>query len=138
MSGEKDLDVLLAAMTGQLDGATYVFATLKDRALPAGIHPKMMFQEGEGTTYILTQTDALAHGIAHEFPCRMITLNIHSALDAVGFIARIATELAAADMGVNPVAGFYHDHLFVPAGREVDAMTIISDIAERARHANAS
>ena len=60
----------------------------------------------------------------------MITLNVHSSLEAVGFIAHIATRLAEHDMGVNPVAGFYHDHLFVPDGREVDALKILADIAD--------
>ena len=43
----------------------------------------------------------------------MITLNIHSSLEAVGFMAIVATTLAAAGVGVNPVAGYFHDHLFV-------------------------
>jgi len=59
----------------------------------------------------------------------MITLDVHSALEAVGFIAVIATELAKAGMGVNPVAGFYHDHIFVPEGREGDALRILARIA---------
>ena len=62
----------------------------------------------------------------------MITLEIHSSLEAVGFIARIATELAKANMGVNPVSGFYHDHLFVPDGREGDALRIVKEIADQA------
>lgn len=44
-------------------------------------------------------------------------------------MARIATALAAHDMGVNPVAGFYHDHLFVPLGREEDAMAVLAEMA---------
>ena len=66
----------------------------------------------------------------------MITLNIHSALDAVGFIAAVTTELARHNIGVNPVSGFYHDHLFVPADRADEAMTalkaLINSPAERA------
>ena len=62
----------------------------------------------------------------------MITLSVHSSLEAVGFIARIATELANQGMGVNPVAGFYHDHLFVPDGREQDALEILAKIARDA------
>jgi hypothetical protein len=30
---------------------------------------------------------------------------------------------------VNPVAGFYHDHLFVPDGREHDAIAVLNDLA---------
>lgn len=59
----------------------------------------------------------------------MITLNVHSSLDAVGFMAVIATGLAAEGMGVNPVAGFHHDHTFVPEGRAEDAMRVLTTMA---------
>lgn len=128
MSGETNLNTLLASMSADLIDDLFVFVTLQDRKMPDGLTPRMMFQEAEGMTLILTKDDADAHALPFEFPCRMITLNIHSALDAVGFIARIATELAKHNMGVNPVAGFFHDHLFVPDGREHDALAVISQI----------
>jgi hypothetical protein len=89
----------------------------------------MVFQESEGTTFIVLRDEAEALGWSYEFPCRMITLNIHSALDAVGFLARITTALAKGGMGVNPVSGFYHDHLFVPEDRADDAMAILAQLA---------
>ena len=58
-----------------------------------------------------------------------MAFHVHSSLAAVGFIARIATELAREGMGVNPVSGFYHDHLFVPDGREDEALAILARIA---------
>jgi hypothetical protein len=91
-----------------------------------------MFQEAEGTTYILLKSQADALGMAYELPCRIITLNIHSSLEAVAFMARIATELAKHEMGVNPVSGFYHDHLFVPDGREHDALGVLAEMAQSA------
>jgi hypothetical protein len=36
-------------------------------------------------------------------------------------------------MGVNPVAGFYHDHIFVPEGREGDAMRVLEQLAAEAQ-----
>lgn len=128
MSGQTDLIELLRGMSATLIDGTFAFATIKGN-IPPDITPKMMFEESEGTTLILPLEQAQAAGISFEFPCRMITLNIHSALDAVGFMARIATELAAAGMGVNPVAGFYHDHLFVPEDRAADAMKVLADLA---------
>lgn len=132
MTGEKDLDILLSSLSAQLDEATYVFATVPDARIPPGLHPRMMFREAEGTTLILAKTEAEAAGIEYEFPCRMITLNVHSSLEAVGFIARIASELAARDMGVNPVSGFFHDHLFIPEGREGEAVQVLEQIAAQA------
>ncbi len=129
MSGEMDLATLLRSMSATLVDEVYVFATVPPGDVPAGLTPRMMFHEAEGVTLILTRDAAMAHDVPFEFPCRMITLNVHSALEAVGFIAHIATELAAAGMGVNPVAGFYHDHLFVPEGREAEALAVLDRIA---------
>ncbi len=129
MSGELDLKKLMATMSAELHEGVFVFATVKNGQMPTGIAPRMMFQENEGTTLILLKSEAEAAGLSFEFPSRMITLNVHSSLEAVGFIARIATELAAAGMGVNPVSAFYHDHLFIPDGRQDEAMTLLKAMA---------
>lgn len=129
MGGEQNLDILLRTMTATLHDGVHVFATVAKGQVPSGPHAVMRFEEQEGKTLILLQQEAEVYGIRYEFPCRMITLNVHSSLEAVGFIARIATELAKRGMGVNPVSGFYHDHLFVPLGREQEAMAILADIA---------
>ncbi|MEO0411050.1 MAG: ACT domain-containing protein [Pseudomonadota bacterium] len=123
MVGETDLGKLLASMQPVLDPAVYVFATCQ--YVPGGLEPLMIFHEAEGATLILAESDAQAAGLDYCFACRRITLNVHSSLDAVGFIARIASHLAAAGMGVNPVSGYYHDHLFVPADRASDAMDLL-------------
>jgi hypothetical protein len=63
----------------------------------------------------------------------MITLDVHSSLEAVGFIAAISARLTQANIGVNPVSGFFHDHLFVPFGREADALKLLAEMAEEAK-----
>jgi len=126
MGGETNLEVLLRSMQPELQPGVMVFATIPpDGKLPAGIEPLMIFREREGWTLILPEEEARKAGLAGSFRCRMITLNIHSSLEAVGFIAAVASRLARAGMGVNPVAGFYHDHLFVPADRVEEAMQIL-------------
>ncbi len=130
MGGERNLEALLRTLSARLVDGVHVFVTVADGAVPQGITPRMMFREEEGTTLILLKSEAEALCLSYEFPCRMITLDVHSSLEAVGFIARIATELARQGMGVNPVSGFYHDHLFVPEGREGDAMRILDRIAK--------
>ncbi len=131
MTGEMNLATLLRTLTAKLQPDTYVFATLE--TIPTGMTPRMIFVEDEGIALICTRAEAQVAGIAYSFPCRMITLEVHSALEAVGFIAHIATRLAAAGMGVNPVAGYFHDHLFIPEGREEDALAVIRDIATEAQ-----
>jgi len=127
VAGETDLDALLRTLKPELVDGVFVFASVS--AIPEGLSPRMVFEEAEGTTLIVLRQEAEAHGLPFEFPSRMITLDVHSSLEAVGFMARIATTLAAHNMGVNPVAGFFHDHLFVPEDRAEDAIEVLQDIA---------
>lgn len=129
MSGELNLDALLKTMSAKLVDGVFVFVTVRADEVPANLSPRMVFQEAEGTTLIVLKSEAEAHGLPYEFPSRMITLDVHSSLEAVGFMAVIATALAAEGMGVNPVAGFFHDHLFVPEDRAQDALRILAGLA---------
>ncbi|MEM9582477.1 MAG: ACT domain-containing protein [Pseudomonadota bacterium] len=129
MVGETNLDKLIKSMSATLVDGLYVFVTVESGGVPLGIAPRMAFEEAEGTTLIVLKSEAEQHGLPYAFPCRMITLNIHSSLEAVGFMARISTELAKHEMGVNPVSGFFHDHLFVPDGRENDAMAVLQEMS---------
>ena len=128
-----DLSILLASMDPVLDPRTFVFVTMSDAPSDLASQAIMAFKEKEGITLILEEGDATR--LEAVFPSRMITLNVHSALEAVGFLAAIVPRLAEAGMGVNPVAAFHHDHLFIPADRAEDAMTILKAIAAEAKSA---
>lgn len=133
MPGETELDRLIAGMRPRLWPQTYVFATLAPgRPIPAGLEPLLSFEEAEGRTLIVTADEAAAHGIAAIFPCRRITLQVHSSLEAVGFMAAVAAQLARHGIGANPVAGYYHDHLFVPVERAEEALAALEGLAAEA------
>lgn len=135
MPGETNLQKLLASMSPELVPGVFVFATLPSgSAVPANLNPVMVFREREGDTLILLEEEATAAGLRSTFRSRMITLNIHSSLDAVGFLAAITARLAAAGMGVNPVSAYFHDHLFVPADRADDAMAMLQTLAAENRN----
>ena len=59
----------------------------------------------------------------------MITLEVASSLEAIGFLAAITAALARAGIAVNPVSAFHHDHLFVPEGHADEAMAILRAMA---------
>ncbi len=77
------------------------------------LDPICTFREREGITLIVRRADAERRGLPFTYPCRTITLNVHSSLYAVGLMAAITAMLARADVSVNPVSAYYHDHLFV-------------------------
>ncbi|MEU5010030.1 ACT domain-containing protein [Streptomyces sp. NPDC021749] len=114
MAGEKDLRKLLAGMSPQLNPGEYVFTVAPDGRIPAGVRPVVTVAEEEGLTLVLHRQDADRAGLAYDYIASWLTLRVHSSLEAVGLTAVFAEALAQAGLSCNVVAGFHHDHLFVP------------------------
>ncbi len=129
MSGERDLNQLLRGLDPVLDPETYVFITQGGTSLPEGVTPLMTFQEREGLTAIIPQSQAHRLGLAYLFESRRITLQIHSSLEAVGMIAAVATALSRHGIATNPVAAYFHDHLFVKAEQADVAISILRELS---------
>jgi hypothetical protein len=130
MAGERDLARLLRDMKPEMRESIFVFCTLLNGAnLPATITPLLTFREAEGTTLVIPQEEAERIGLPHQFRSRLITLKVHSSLEAVGFLAAITARLARAGIGVNAVSAFYHDHLFVPEHRAEEALRLLQSMS---------
>lgn len=130
--GETDLKKLIGSMNATLHDDTFVFLTIPPgQPVPHDLEKQMIFHEAEGTTVIAKEKSV--HSLPYTFRSRMVTLNIHSSLDAVGFLAVVASRLAAdLKIGVNPVSGYFHDHLFVPVGREKEVLAVLQKMAVEA------
>ncbi|KUJ20593.1 uncharacterized protein LY89DRAFT_447381 [Mollisia scopiformis] len=132
--GETSLTALLSTLQLSIDPRTFVFLTLPpSQSAPPSLFVQMSFHEAEGLTIITTQDSAASHNLEYTFPSKMITLNIHSSLEAVGFMAAISRQLTAFGIGANPVSGYFHDHCFVPLGKEDEAIRVLSGLAEQAK-----
>jgi hypothetical protein len=123
MAGERSLERLLATIAPELRDGEFVFVTLDG---PPPAEPVASVREPEGTSYVLERAVADAHGLAYDFVAAWIMLTVHSALDAVGLTAAVATRLAEEGISCNVVAGTHHDHLFVPAERVRDALAALA------------
>jgi uncharacterized protein len=88
----------------------------------------MRFREQEGWTSIVQETAALRAGLEGSFRCRLVTLKVHSSLEAVGLLAAVTTALGAAGISVNAVSAFYHDHLFVAPEHAEKACAILREL----------
>lgn len=128
MAGERDLQKLLRGMRPVLHPGEYVYCTLPAR-VPAGLRPVVMVAEEEGVTVVVPQEEAELLGLRYEYVAAWITLQIHSALDAVGLTAAVATRLAEQGISCNVVAGFHHDHLFVPADKAGRALLALQELS---------
>ena len=129
MSGEpiRDLHTLLAQISPALDPREYVFVTSTAPHDAAAQVARLTFHEDEGVTYVLERARAETLGLAYAFPCKQITLQVTSALDAIGFVAAVATTLARNGIASNVVSAYHHDHLFVPAERADEALAILRE-----------
>jgi hypothetical protein len=130
MTGESDLRKLLSGMRPQLNPGRYVFTTAQG-GIPPGVTPVATVTEEEGLTLVLRQDEADAAGLPYDYVAGWITLRVHSALEAVGLTAAFARELADAGLSCNVVAGFHHDHLFVPYESAARAVAVLEDLARR-------
>lgn len=130
VSGETDLSRLLDGLAPELDPVVYTYANLEKADQFIGLFPLMLFNEAEGVTGIVPLEKAETAGVSHQYECRRITLTIHSALHAVGLISTVAEALEDADIPCNVVSAFHHDHIFVPVGREEEALSVLQTIGK--------
>jgi hypothetical protein len=130
MTGERDLQKLLSGMRPELNPGRYVFTTVAG-GVPSGVTPVVTVAEQEGLTLVARLEEADAAGLAYDYVAGWITLRIHSALEAVGLTAAVARDLADAGLSCNVVAGFHHDHLFVPHEQAEQAMSVLEGLARR-------
>jgi hypothetical protein len=130
--GIKDLNSLLKHMQPIIHDKEYVFCTLLKQ--PKNIKPLMIFREKEGITLIIDKETAEKENIPYDNVWCCITLNVHSDLAAVGFLARITEKLAAAGISVNVVSAYYHDHLFVQKKDAEKAMKILKQLSKEFAH----
>lgn len=68
--------------------------------------------------------------IVYDYVCKWITLQVHSALEAVGLTAAFAVELGEHNISANVVAGFYHDHIFVSESDGENAVKVLKGLSE--------
>jgi len=130
MTGYKELSYLLKNMRPTHVPGAYIFATVSEENLETlGSDPRLVFREEEAITVIVTKDIAEADSLSFESVWGLITLTVHSDLEAVGFLAKITSVLAEAGITANTVSAFYHDHLFVPEDRVQEALTLLRNLS---------
>jgi hypothetical protein len=129
MSGVIDLSELLRSACPVLTEPEYVFVTVTEDSRIPHLDAICTFREREAMTIICPKSKAEAAGLTFDRVYREIELNVHSSLEAVGFLAAVAAALSREKIPCNVVSAYYHDHIFVPAelaGRAVEALSRLS------------
>ncbi len=125
MSGETNLDSILRGLSPRLNVGQYVYVQVTG-SVPDCANPVVTVREREGLTLVLDQQQADELGLPYTFVAAWITLQVGSALEAVGLTAAVSRALADLGISANVVAGFSHDHVFVPYQCADDAMRALA------------
>ena len=125
MSHDQSLQSLIQNLSPRLNEGEYVFC-VDDEQLNENEFVLGTFQESEGKTIVLPKDDAEKLGLNFEAVLSWITLDVHSSLQAVGLTACVSNALAEQGIACNVIAGYHHDHLFVPTQDAVRAMDILN------------
>lgn len=127
MSGETNLEILLASMEPSLDEHAYGFVTVPHGFVFANQNDVFaVIREVEGITLVGTIEQLQKLGVESELQWAKITLTVHSSLSAVGLTAAFAKALGDVGISANVIAGYFHDHIFVQRHLRSEAMQALA------------
>jgi hypothetical protein len=108
---------------------SFVYMSVPDPDPALADQAAAVVREPEGVTYVVpADAPVLASpptGSAQGPAMAWLTIAAHTSLEGVGLTARLAAALAERDVPCNVVAGFFHDHLLVPADRREAAIEVL-------------
>jgi hypothetical protein len=128
-----DLEKLLGGLQPVLKPGCWVYCSVPLDAELGDLQPLALFREAEGLSVIAGEAEALARGWPALFRAAWLTLEVDSALEAVGLTAAVATALTEAGISCNVVAAARHDHLFVPFEEGERALAVLLALGPRAQ-----
>lgn len=129
MPGEEDLARMLASLDVEQRPGTFTFVHGDWPGLRAVAHA--IVEEAEGPTLVVEVDEAVAVGAPVGFTASWLTLQVWSSLASTGLTAAVSAALAAEGIACNTIAGYYHDHLLVPADRTDDAVRVLRELSSR-------
>ncbi len=134
---ERDLKTLLKTLEVNRRAGIWRYKSMSNRGLGLlramsagrgfGFRSKVLIDEREGVTAIVpAKADTPSDN-----RWVWLELSVYSDLHAVGFLAAVAAALAEADVPCNAVAGFHHDHIFVPEAKAEIAIKALKALSAR-------
>lgn len=127
------LQDLIEQLSPKLDPITYVYCTVPNAKYGEleKLKPIVSIAELEGLTLVIPLEQAQTEGLDYYRVFRRITLEGHSSLEALGLTSVVTSLLAERGITTNVIAGFYHDHIFVPSDRTDEAMKALKELARQ-------
>ena len=111
----------------RLNDGIYIFCTHHLFVID-GIESIAAIREPEAITHILKKVDADNLNIIYSQEWSWISLDYQSDLEMTGLTASFSSALSGSGIPCNVIAGFYHDHIFVPREKAKEALEILGKI----------
>ncbi|NNE06431.1 MAG: ACT domain-containing protein [Xanthomonadales bacterium] len=133
MAAINDLETLIKHADPRLAEGLFVFTSIPGARYGdlASLDPVAMIQEKEGLAMLIDQSTAHKAGLDSGRPFCLISLSVHSDLNAVGLTAAISACLAEQGIPANLFAGYFHDHILVPAECADQAMRSLRQLGRK-------
>tara|TARA_B100000575_G_C23143456_1_gene666402 strand:+ start:3227 stop:3592 length:366 start_codon:yes stop_codon:yes gene_type:complete len=112
----------------KLNPGKYVFCKTKNLNKLEESNIISIFKEGKNITVITKKEYAELANLEFYFVCAWITLKIKSTLDSHGLTYIFSKALYNKEISCNVIAGYEHDHIFVPYEKKDEALGILSGI----------
>ena len=131
MDAELDINYVLKNLSPQLNEGVFVFCSvdnvknIKEENIMASI------VETEGITIVLKKEIADILKLPYSVTMNWITLNVNSSLELVGLSAIISKKFADNHISCNLMAGYYHDHIFVPVKDSNMVIKLLYELSQR-------
>jgi hypothetical protein len=132
-AGDAGLEALLAGLSARRRPGEFVFVVADAGSPIAEEDVVASVLESEGRSLVVDRRHADEAGAAYDFVAGWITLEVRSALDAVGLTAAVSTALAEVGITCNVIAGYHHDHLLVHRDRADEAVAVLDALSARHR-----
>ncbi len=123
----KNTNAMIASMEPQLQPGDFAFVVWEaGKDWPEGTRASCI--EAEGLSLVIPIAAAPKGAVA----MRCITLQVHSSLEGVGLTAAVSSALADLGIPANMVAGYHHDHVYVPSGMAEQALEVLKSLQKDA------
>lgn len=130
MEAELDINYVLKNLSPRLNEGEFVFSSID---VPLNIQEDEIIAsivESEGRTIVLKKEIADSLKLSYSVAMRWVTLNVNSSLELVGLSAIISKKFADNQISYNLVAGYYHDHIFVPVKETNLALKLLHELSQ--------
>ncbi|WP_299985597.1 ACT domain-containing protein [uncultured Ruegeria sp.] len=120
MKPVSETNAMIAGMCPELQPGVFAFVNWPEQKEWPD-NTRASYVEAEGLSLIVPIEAAPLDAVG----MRCITLQVHSSLEGVGLTDAVSAALAQNNIPANMVAGYHHDHVYVPSDMADQAVAIL-------------